>query len=116
MGAWESVAPEGEEEATRWERAWRERSWATSSELSFAALTARVVGMMRREAAKAPMASCSREPCFNKIVSLGLNKGWKVREEWNCLQLKWPILRDRCAGQSLRHHHRVQSFHSPVCA
>lgn len=47
----------------RWERAWRERSWATSSLLSFAAFTERVVGIMRREAAKAPMASCSREPC-----------------------------------------------------
>ena len=54
--------------AERWERACRERSWATSSVLSFAAFTARVVGTVRREAAKAPMASCSREPCENVSI------------------------------------------------
>ena len=48
----------------RCERAWRERSWATSSLLSFAAFTARVVGMMRREEAKAPMASVLASPDF----------------------------------------------------
>ena len=53
----------------RCDRAWRERSWATSSELSFAALMARVVGMVRRAAAKAPMASCSREP-WGSYISL----------------------------------------------
>ena len=45
-----------------WERAWRDRSWATSSDASLAAFTARVLGMARREAANSPMASCSREP------------------------------------------------------
>jgi len=47
----------------RCESAWRERSCATSSEESLAAFTARVVGIVRRDAAKAPMASCSLEPC-----------------------------------------------------
>lgn len=46
----------------RWEEAWQERSWATSSELSFAALTARVRGMMRRDWANSPIANCSLEP------------------------------------------------------
>jgi hypothetical protein len=46
----------------RCERAWRERSWATRSEESLAALTARVVGIVRRAEAKAAMASCSLEP------------------------------------------------------
>lgn len=54
--------------AVRWLKAWRERSWATRSLLSFAALTTRVVGTMRRAAAKAPMASCSREPCVKSSV------------------------------------------------
>lgn len=48
--------------------AWRERSWAMSSDESLAALTARVVGIVRRAAAKAPIASCSREPCI--VVSV----------------------------------------------
>ena len=47
----------------RWEEAWYERSWATRSEESLAALTARVRGIMRRVWANSPMASCSREPC-----------------------------------------------------
>ena len=46
----------------RCERAWRERSWATRSEESLAAFTARVVGIVRRAEAKAAMASCSLEP------------------------------------------------------
>jgi hypothetical protein len=47
---------------TRCERAWRTRSWATRSVASRAAFMARVRGMVRREVAKAPIASCSREP------------------------------------------------------
>lgn len=46
----------------RCDRAWRERSWATRSDESLAALTARVVGIVRRAEAKAAMASCSLEP------------------------------------------------------
>jgi hypothetical protein len=47
----------------RCDSAWRERSCATRSEESLAALTARVVGIVRRAEAKAAMASCSLEPC-----------------------------------------------------
>ena len=46
----------------RWESACAERSFAMSSEESLAALLERVDGMIRSEAAKAPIASCSREP------------------------------------------------------
>lgn len=55
---------EGEEISSRirWEEAWQERSWATSSELSFAALTAKVRGMMSRDWANSPIANCSLEP------------------------------------------------------
>ena len=59
-------AGEGVGSAVLWLRAWRERNWATSSVLSFAAFTARVVGIVRREAAKAPIASCSLEPCARR--------------------------------------------------
>lgn len=50
-------------ESMRWEDACTERSWATRSEASLAAFTARVRGIMRRVWANSPMASCSREPC-----------------------------------------------------
>ena len=53
---------EGAGESMRWEEAWTERSWATRSEESFAAFTARVRGIMRRVWANSPMASCSRDP------------------------------------------------------
>lgn len=46
----------------RCEEACHERSWATNSDESLAALTAKVRGIMRRDCANSPMASCSREP------------------------------------------------------
>ena len=54
----------------RWLSACRERSCATSSDESLAALTASVFGMDRRDCAKAPMASCSREPLFDLAPSI----------------------------------------------
>jgi hypothetical protein len=63
----------------RCDRAWRERSWATRSEESLAAFTARVVGIVRRAEAKAAMASCSLEPwecCqFDSVVRMVLRQG-----------------------------------------
>ena len=46
----------------RCEEACTERSMATRSEESFAALTASVRGMMRSDWANSPIASCSLEP------------------------------------------------------
>lgn len=52
----------GSSSRMRCDEACQERSWATSSDESLAALTARVRGMMSRDWANSPMASCSREP------------------------------------------------------
>ncbi len=46
-----------------------------SSLESFAALTARVVGMVSRDAAKAAIASCSREPCDDISVGTSVSLG-----------------------------------------
>lgn len=62
----EEAAAVGGSSRIRWDEAWKERSWATSSEASLAALTARVRGMTRRDWANSPMASCSREPWRGK--------------------------------------------------
>ena len=43
---------------------WYERSFATSSVESFAALTASVLGMTSSELANSAIASCSLEPCM----------------------------------------------------
>ena len=59
-------------EEVRWERAWRERRFATSSVASLAAFMARVLGMARSEVAKAAIASCSREPCLKVSCSLAM--------------------------------------------
>ena len=74
--------------AVRWERAWRERSWATSSVLSFAAFTASVVGTMRREAANAPMASCSLEP-VKVLVPLRLSPSTIVFQKLPHRLVEW---------------------------
>lgn len=64
----EGPCGEGEGESMRWEEAWTERSWATRSEESLAAFTARVRGIMRRVWANSPIASCSREPWVGLLV------------------------------------------------
>jgi hypothetical protein len=45
-----------------WAELWYARSLATRSVASWAALTASILGMMRRASANSAMASCSREP------------------------------------------------------
>jgi hypothetical protein len=77
-----AFAPGVDGTAARCERACRERSWATSSEASSAALMARVLGTMRRDWAKAAMASCSREPCGIRLVA-SFWKDWIVVNERN---------------------------------
>jgi len=58
-----------------------ERRRAIRSEASLAALRARVRGMMSRDWANSPMASCSREPCCGGLVFVGWDGGGRVSNE-----------------------------------
>jgi len=67
------------EEGRRCEEAWMERRRAIRSEASLAALRARVRGIIRRDWANSPMASCSREPCAVVFRRGGAFRGGKGR-------------------------------------